>query len=171
MAIERAGGTMWKGEQRTLVGPELKPGDQAPEATLVTQDLSEVKLLGSTSGKIRLINVILSVDTGICAPQTKRFDEECAKLPNVAAVTVSMDLPFAMKRFCGAENVKHRVLSDHRNAEFGEKYGILVKETRWLGRAIFVVGSDGRVAYAQYCPEIAAHPDYDAALAALQAAK
>ena len=162
---------MWKGAKRTLVGPELKPGDQAPEATLIASDLSEVKLLGSTAGKVRLISVILSVDTGICAPQTKRFEEEAAKLPNVAAVTVTMDFPFGMKRFCGAENIKHQVLSDHQKAEFGEKYGVLVKETRWLGRAIFVVGSDNKISYAAYCPEIAAHPDYDAALAALKAAK
>lgn len=171
MAIERAGATMWKGEKRTLVGPELKVGDQAPEATLTGQDLSDVKLLASTSGKVRLLNVILSLETGICSPQTKRFDEECAKLPNVAAVTLSMDFPFGQKRYCGAENIKHTVLSDHRLADFGEKYGILVKESRWLGRAIFVVGTDNKIAYAAYSPEIAAHPDYDAALAALKAAK
>ncbi len=171
MAIERAGATMWKGDKRTLVGPELKVGDAAPEATLHAQDLTDVKLLESTAGKVRLLNVVMSVSTGICGPQTKRFDEEAAKLPNVAAVTISADLPFTMKEFCGAKDVKHVLLSDHRKVEFGEKYGILVKETRWLGRAIFVVGSDNKIAYAAYSPEIAAHPDYDAALAALKAAK
>lgn len=171
MAIERAGATMWKGAKRTLVGPELKAGDQAPEATLMGQDLNDVKLLASTAGKVRLLNVIMSVSTSICGPQTKRFDEEALKLPNVAVVTISMDLPFTMKEFCGAKDVKHVLLSDNRLADFGEKYGILVKETRWLGRAIFVVGSDNTISYAAYCPEIAAHPDYDAALAALKAAK
>lgn len=171
MAVERAGATMWKGAKRTLVGPELKPGDKAPEATLIGQDLADVKLLESTKGKVRLLNVILSVDTGICAPQTKRFDAEAAERPNVAVVTISMDFPFGMKRFCGAENVKHVLLSDHQRAEFGEQYGVLVKESRWLSRAIFVVGSDDKITYAAYSPEIAEHPDYDAALAALKAAK
>jgi thiol peroxidase len=171
MAIERSGDITFKGNKLTAVGPKLKAGDPAPEVTLVGQDLSDVSLLESTKGKVRLINVILSVDTGICDPQTRRFDEEVAKVPNAAAVTVSMDLPFNQKRYCGAASVKHAVLSDHRDAAFGQAYGMLAKEMRVLGRAVFVVGSDDRVAYAGYQTEIAEHPNYDAALAALKAAK
>jgi thiol peroxidase len=171
MATERKGAITLKGNPKTLVGPELKPGDKAPEATLTGQDLSEVKLLAGSKGKVRLLNVVLSLDTGICDAQTRRFDKEAASMPNVAAYTISMDLPFNQKRFCGGADIKHPTLSDHKTGEFGEKYGILIKELRMHGRAVFVVGSDDKVAYAGYNKEIAEPPDYDKALAALKAAK
>lgn len=170
MAIERAGGITFKGKPFTAVGPVLKPGDRAPEATLVAPDLSEVKLLEATAGKTRLFSAILSVETSICDPQTRRFDEEVAKLPNVVAVTLTMDLPFTLKRYCGAAGVKHLVLSDHRDAAFGSAYGILAKEMRTLGRAVFVVGVNGTVTYAAYNKEIAEPVNFEAALAAVKAA-
>lgn len=171
MAVERAAAITLKGNPQTLIGPELKAGDAAPEASLTGQDLSQVKLLESTAGKVRLVSVVLSLDTGICDAQTKKFEESAASLPNVAAITISMDLPFNQKRFCGGANIKHTVLSDHKYGEFGKLYGILVKELRMHGRAVFVVGSDNKIAYAGYNKEIAEAPNYDAALAALKAAK
>lgn len=171
MAVERAGAITLKGNPQTLIGPELKAGDAAPEASLVAQDLSSVKLLESTAGKVRLVSVVLSLDTGICDAQTKKFDADVAGLPNVVAITVSMDLPFNQKRFCGGAGIKHTVLSDHKYGEFGKLYGILVKELRMHGRAVFVIGSDNKIAYAGYNKEIAEHPNYDAALAALKSAK
>ncbi len=171
MATERAGATTLKGNPMTLVGPELKVGAKAPEVTLIGQDLSPVKLLESTKGKVRLVNVVLSLDTPICDAQTRKFDEEVSKLPSVAALTVSMDLPFNQKRFCGAANIKHTVLSDHKEGAFGSAYGILVKELRVLGRAVFVVDSSGTLTYAAYNKEIAEPPNYDAALTALKQAK
>lgn len=171
MPTERKGATTLKGNPMTLVGPELKVGDKAPEATLVGQDLAPVKLLDSTKGKVRLVNVVLSLDTPICDQQTRKFDVEAAKLPNVTALTISVDLPFNQKRFCGAANIKHTVLSDHKEVEFGAAYGILVKELRLLGRAVFVIDSSGAITHAAYNKEIAEPPNYDAILAALKQAK
>ena len=171
MAVERAGAILWKGAPQTLLGPELKVGDAAPEANLIANDLSSVKLLESTAGKVRLVSVLLSVGTGICDNQTKKFDAEVANVPNAVAVTISMDLPFNQKQYCGGAGTKHTLLSDHKYGEFGKLYGILVKELRMHGRAVFVIGSDNKVAYAGYNKEIAEAPNHDAALAALKAAK
>ena len=171
MAVERAGAITFKGNPQTLLGPELKPGDAAPEAALIAQDLSGVKLLESTTGKVRLVSVILSLDTGICDKQTKAFDEELAKHPNLAVITVSMDLPFNQKRYCGGAGIKGPVLSDHKYGQFGKLYGILVKELRMHGRAVFIIGSDNKIAYASYNKEIGADVDFAAALAALAGAK
>ena len=170
MPVERPNATAFKDKSLTVIGAELKVGDRAPEVTLLDQGLAEVRLLDATKGKVRLLNVILSVDTGICAPQTKRFQDECAKLPHVAAVTISMDLPFGLKRFCGAEQINHLVLSDHRDGAFGTAYGLLAKEMRVLNRAVIIVGPDDKIRYVQYRKQIAEHPDYDAALAALKTA-
>ncbi len=171
MAVERAGAITFKGNPQTLLGPELKPGDAAPEANLIAPDISGVKLLESTAGKVRLVSVVLSLDTGICDTQTRKFEEELAKHPNLAVITVSMDLPFNQKRYCGAAGVKQTVLSDHKYGEFGKLYGILVKELRMHGRAVFVIGSDNKIVYAGYNKEIGEAPNFDAALAALQTAK
>lgn len=170
MAVERSGDITFKGKPYTAVGPVLKPGDRAPEATLVAPDLSEVKLLEATAGKVRLLSTVLSVSTSICDPQTRRFDEGVAKLPNVVAVTLSMDLPFTLKSYCGTAGVKHLVLSDHRDGAFGSAYGIFAKELRTLGRAVFVVDSKGTLTYAAYNKEIAEAVNFDAALAAAKAA-
>lgn len=168
--VERARAVTFKGTPFTLVGNEVKVGDRAPDATLVNQSHETVRL-SDYAGKVILLNVVLSLDTGICSAQTKQFNEAMANLPDsVQIITVSMDLPFTQKRFCGEANVDRiEVLSDHRDAAFGEAYGTLVKETRWNARAIFVIDRNGTVQYVEYVPEIASHPNYEAALAAVRA--
>jgi len=156
-----------RGNPLTLVGPELKAGEPAPEFSVVDSSLKPVHLK-DTSGKTRIFSVVPSLDTPVCDAQTKRFNEEAGKLKDVDFYTVSMDLPFAQKRFCNSfalDNVK--MLSDHKDASFGSSYGTLIKELRILSRAIFVVGPDDRLKYVEYVPEVADHPNYDAALTAL----
>ncbi len=167
--MERPGAVTFKGQPMTLVGPELKPGDKAPDFTIIDQSLQPASLK-DYAGKVVLLSVVPSLDTGICSAQTKRFNEEAAKLPeDVAILTVSMDLPFAQARFCGAENIDRvKVLSDHRDASFAQAYGTLVKELRLESRAIFVIDRDGIIRYVEYVPEIASHPNYDAALEAVK---
>lgn len=162
--------TTFKGNPLTLIGPELTPGDPAPGFTVVDADHKTVSL-ADFQGRPMIINSILSVETGICSAQTRRFNEEAANLPpSVAILTISMDLPFGQKRFCDAEGIDRvQVLSDHRDASFGSAFGTLVKETRWLSRALFVVDARGVVRYAEYLPEIGTHPNYDAALDAIRA--
>src|SRR5580692_2822805 len=164
--MERAGATTMRGNPLTLVGPELKPGDTAPDFSVVDSSLKPVHL-ADTAGKTRIFSVVPSLDTPVCDAQTKRFNEEAGKLDAVDIYTVSMDLPFAQKRFCNSfalDNVK--MLSDHKEASFGESYGTLIKELRILSRAIFVLGPDNKLKYVEYVPEVASHPDYEAALAA-----
>ncbi|GIV19538.1 MAG: 2-Cys peroxiredoxin [Armatimonadota bacterium] len=169
MSVERPGAVTFKGQPLTLVGPELKPGDKAPDFTIIDQSLQPASLK-DYAGKVILLSVVPSLDTGICSAQTKRFNEEAANLPeDVAILTVSMDLPFAQARFCGAENIDRvKVLSDHRDGSFAQAYGTLVKELRLESRAIFVIDRDGVVRYVEYVPEIASHPNYDAALQAVK---
>ena len=141
--MERPGATTLRGNPFTLVGPELTPGDPAPDFTLVDNALKPVTLTG-TGNHVRIISVIPSLDTPVCDAQTKRFNEEAAKLPGVDILTVSMDLPFAQKRWCGAEGIKDlQTLSDHRDAQFGKAYGILIKELRLLARSVFVIDRQG----------------------------
>jgi thiol peroxidase len=172
MTQERPGAVTFKGAPQTALGPEIKPGDAAPDFKLVANDLSTVSLKDS-AGKTRLISVVPSVDTGICAAQTKRFNDEAAKLPeDVAIYCVSADLPFAQKRFCGAEGInKVAALSDHRDMAFGNAYGTHVKELRVDSRAIFVVGKDDKIKHVEYVKEIASHPNYDAAIEAVKQAR
>jgi len=167
--MERPGAVTFKGQPLTLVGPELKPGDKAPDFTIIDQSLQPASLK-DYAGKVILLSVVPSLDTGICSAQTKRFNEEAAQLPeDVVILTVSMDLPFAQARFCGAENIDRvKVLSDHRDASFAQAYGTLVKELRLECRAIFVIDRDGTIRYVEYVPEIASHPNYDAALQAVK---
>jgi len=155
-----------------LEGPELKVGAKAPDASLSKDLVNEIKL-SDFAGKTRILSVVPSLDTPVCAAQTKRFNEEAAKMPGVAFVTISCDLPPAQGRFCGAEGIdkeKLIVLSDHRRTEFGKAYGTLVAPLRILSRAVFVVGPDDTIKYAEYVPEIAEHPNYDAVLAAAKSA-
>src|SRR4051812_4897873 len=166
--MERAGATTLSGNPMTLVGPELKPGDTAPEFSVIDSSLKPVHL-ADTAGKTRIFSVLPSLDTPVCDAQTKRFNEEAARLKDVDIYTVSMDLPFAQKRFCNSfalDNVK--MLSDHREASFGQAYGTLIKELRILSRAIFVVGPDNRLKHVEYVPEVGNFPDYEAALAAVK---
>jgi len=163
---ERTGVTTFKGNPLTLIGLEIKVGQKAPDFQVLAQDLSPVTLANS-QGKIRLISVVPSLDTPVCDQQTRRFNQEAATLPNVAVLTISMDLPFAQKRWCGAAGIdKVQVLSDHKDASFGTAYGTLIKELRLLARSVFVVDGSGTVRYVEYVPEVTSHPHYDAALAA-----
>src|SRR5947209_10419657 len=161
---ERPGATTLKGNAMTLLGPELKPGDKAPDFELVNDSLQPVNL-EKTGQTVRIFSVVPSLDTPVCDAQTRRFNEETAKLPGVDIYTVSMDLPFAQKRWCGAYGVdKVKMLSDHRSASFGERYGTLIKDLRIESRAIFVVDKDNTIKHVEYVKEVADHPDYDAAL-------
>lgn len=155
----------------TLIGNEVKVGDKAPDFTVLANDLSPVTL-DDTKGSVRLISVVPSLDTGVCDAQTRRFNEEAAKLDNVNILTISADLPFAQKRWCGAAGIdKVQTLSDHRDFSFGEAFGVGIKELRLLARAVFVVDSNDVVTYAEYVPEVTNHPNYEAAIEAAKAAK
>jgi len=165
---ERPGATTLQGNPMTLLGPELKAGEKAPDFDVVDAGLKPFNL-ASTGGAVRVFSVVPSLDTPVCDMQTKRFNEEAAKLPAVEMYTVSMDLPFAQKRWCGAFGVDHmRMLSDHKSGSFGTAYGTLIKELRIEARAIFVVDKDGTLKHVEYVNEVADHPNYDAALAAVK---
>ena len=164
--MERPGATTLKGKPLTLVGPELKPGDQAPDFALTDNTLSNVSLR-DTGENVRIISVVPSLDTPVCDAQTKRFNEEAARLPGVDIITVSMDLPFAQKRWCGAFGVdKVKMLSDHKDGSFGAAYGTLIKELRIESRAIFVLDRNNQVRHAEYVKEVADFPNYESALSA-----
>lgn len=159
--------TTLRGNTLELEGPELKVGDDAPNATL-SKDLASQIQLSELSGKVRIFSVVPSLDTPVCAEQTKRFNEEAAKLEAVDFYTISCDLPPAQARFCSAEGIdteRLHVLSDHKTTDFGKKYGTLIPALRIQSRAVFVIGSDDTIKYAEYVPEVADHPDYEAILA------
>ena len=160
----------FKGGPLTLIGPEIKVGDAAPDFQVLAQDLSTVTL-SDGAGKARIFSVVPSLDTPVCDAQTRRFNEEAARLPGGVEVwTISVDLPFAQKRWCGAAGIDRvKVLSDHRDASFGRVFGCLVKELRLLTRAIFVVDRQNTVRYVEYVREVTTPPNYDAALAAVRA--
>ncbi|MBI5624414.1 MAG: thiol peroxidase [Elusimicrobia bacterium] len=171
MAQERAKAVTLKGNPFTLVGPELKVGDAAPDFTAADGDLKPV----SRSG-LKGVTVLLSVpslDTPVCDAEARRFNKEAAGLPGVSVVLVSVDLPFAQKRYCGAAGIdKVRVLSDYKDRSFGAAYGVFIKELALLARAVFVVGENGKLTYVQYVKEVAEQPDFDKLLGHLrQAAK
>lgn len=148
----------------TLIGPEIQVGDDAPNFKVLSNDLQEVSL-DKYDGKVKIISVVPSIDTGVCAAQTRRFNEEAAKLDDVHILTISMDLPFAQARYCAAEGIDNvDTLSDHRDADFGQKYGVLMEELRLLARSVFVVDADNKVTYVEYVSEVTDHPDYDAVL-------
>lgn len=162
--MERPGATTMRGNPLTLVGPELKIGDKAPDFDVIDSTLQPVNL-EKTSGSVRIFSVIPSLDTPVCDMQTKRFNEEASKLPDVQIYAVSMDLPFAQKRWCGAFGVDNvKMLSDHRSGSFGMNYGTLIKDLRIESRAIFVVDKDGTLKHVEYVKEVADHPNYEAAL-------
>ncbi|NSL51298.1 thiol peroxidase [Calidifontibacillus erzurumensis] len=161
----------FKGNPVTLIGNEVKVGDKAPNFTVLANDLSEVTL-DDTKGHVRLISVVPSLDTGVCDAQTRRFNEEASKLDNVKILTISVDLPFAQKRWCGANGIENvQTLSDHRDLSFGEAYGVVIKELRLLTRAVFVVDSSDTVTYVEYVTEATNHPNYEAAIEAAKNAK
>jgi thiol peroxidase len=164
---ERTGLITMRGNPLTLIGQEIKPGNPAPDFESLDNELKPVRL-SSFRGKVVIISAVPSLDTPVCDMETRRFNSESAKLSDdIVILTISMDLPFAQKRWCGAAGVDKVVtLSDHREAEFGKAYGVLIKELRLLARAVFVVDAEGVVRYVQLVKEVAEEPDYDAVVSA-----
>jgi thiol peroxidase len=169
--VERVGEAYEFGEQLTVVGDKLQPGDPAPDFALesfdpVTGAMQTVHLADS-DGTVRLLNVVNSLDTPVCHVETRRWETLRKDLPpGVVVHTISMDLPFAQARWRQAENVEHQALSAHKDETFGTEYGVLLKEWRLLQRAVFVVDRDDRIAHVEYVPDQMAEPDYDAAVEA-----
>ena len=167
---ERSGVVTMKGNPLTLLGGEIKVGDKAPDFVVVDNDLQPVRF-SSYSGKIVVISAVPSLDTPVCDMETRRFNDEAGRLSDdVVILTISMDLPFAQKRWCGAAGVDRVItLSDYRDAEFGKAYGALIKELRLLARVVFVVDQSGVVRYVQTVKELTQEPDYESVLAAVRA--
>ncbi|MDY6820452.1 MAG: thiol peroxidase [Deferribacterota bacterium] len=167
--MEQKNAITMKGQPLTLVGAELKVGDKAPDFTVVDNNLKE-KSLDDFRGKIKLFSTTPSLDTPVCDAQVKRFNEEATKLHNnIQIINISMDLPFAMARFCQSNNIDRVLtLSDHREASFGLNYGVLIKELRLLARAIFIVDSNDIIKYIEIVKEATNHPDYDRAINSLK---
>jgi len=167
--MERKTEVTMKGNPLTLEGEAIKAGQKAPEFKALSHDLAEKKL-SDFSGKIKLIASVPSLDTPVCDTEIKRFNDEAAKVSkDVVVIFISMDLPFAQKRFCQEFDIKKvKTLSDHRDASFGLNYGVLIKEMRLLARAIFIIGKDDVVKYVQLVKELSSGPDYNAALAVLR---
>ena len=171
--MARSGSITFKGNPMTLLGEELSVGSQAPDFALhYYQDGMQTLTLADLKGKATLISIVPSLDTGVCAIQTKRFNEELAALgDSVNAVTVSRDLPFAQGRFCGAEGISNmQTASDYQNHAFGEAWGVTIDELKLLTRAVYVLDADGKVTHAEIVSEVTSEPDYAAALGALKAA-
>lgn len=163
--MERYGIVKFKGNPLTLVGNELGIGDSAPDFVVLDGDLKEIGLK-DFSGKIKIISVTPSLDTPDCDMQARRFNQEAANLPeDVVVLNISMDLPFAISRFCTVAGIdKVKAFSDHRDASFGRAYGVLIKELRLLTRAIFIIDRDNLIRYIEIVPEITDQPDYDRAI-------
>jgi thiol peroxidase len=166
---ERTGATTMKGNPLTLLGDALDVGDEAPDFEVLDNALAPVGL-ASFRGRVSIISSVPSLDTPVCDMETRRFNDEAGKLgADVNILTISMDLPFAQKRWCGAAGVEKVItLSDHREASFGTAYGVLIKELRLLARAVFVVDREGKLQYIQLVKEVTEEPDYDAVLAAVK---
>ncbi|RMF87922.1 MAG: thiol peroxidase [Nitrospirae bacterium] len=168
MSTERPAAATLKGNPLTLVGPELKVGDKAPDFT-ARKGLEDVS--GSRyNGQVRVLLSVPSLDTPVCDQETRRFNEAAASLGDVKVVCISMDLPFAQGRFCETAGIDRvETLSDYKDASFGTAYGVLIKEHRLDHRAVFVVDRDDTIRHVEYVPEMTDHPNYDAALAAVKA--
>ncbi len=165
---KRNGIITFLGNGLTLLGKEAKIGEKAVDFVALNNKLEPVKL-SDFAGKTVLISVAPSIDTPVCAMQTRRFNEEAAKLEDVVILTITLDLPFALGRFCGAEGIDKAItLSDHKDLNFGLNYGFVIEELRLLSRGIVVVGKDGLIKYVEYVKEITTHPDYDKALNAIK---
>ncbi len=167
--MERTGVVTRKGKSVTLVGPDIKVGEKAPDFTVLDGTLAEVRL-GDFAGKIKIISVTPSLDTPVCDLQLRRFNREAASLPHdVVVLNMSMDLPFAITRFCTTADINRaKALSDHRDASFGTAYGVLMKELRLLARSIFIIDKDNILRYKEIVSEESTHPDYEKALQALK---
>jgi thiol peroxidase len=166
---ERKGAVTLRGNPLTLIGDEIKAGAKAPDVELLDNDLKPVRI-SAFKGKVVVVSAVPSLDTPVCDMETRRFNAEAAKLgENVAILTVSTDLPFAQKRWCGGAGVDRvRTLSDHRETAFGKAYGVLIKELRLLARSIFVLDKSGVVQYVQHVKEVSQEPDYSAVIASVQ---
>ena len=169
IAMDKTGVITMKGKPLTLAGTDIRVNDKAPEFTVLTGDLAEVRLSDFGKGTVKVVSVTPSLDTPTCDLQLRRFNHEAGLLPHdVVVLNISMDLPFAVSRFCTTAGIdKARGLSDHRDASFGNAYGVLIKELRLLARSIFIIDKDNVVRYKEIVPEQSSHPDYDKALAAL----
>lgn len=167
--IERSGAVTMKGSPLTLVGPELKVGDKAPDFVVLNTDLAPVSL-SAYRGKVCIIASVPSLDTPVCDIEARQFNQEAANLgPDVVMLTISMDLPFAQKRWCGAAGADKLVtLSDHRDVSFGSAYGMLIKELRLLARSVIIIDRENTIRYIQLVKELTREPDYEAVLKALQ---
>ena len=168
---KRTGVVTFAGGPVTLVGPEVKVGQAAPDFTLLDNGLAP-KTLKDFAGKVKVISVVPSLDTGVCDAQTRWFNQDATKLSDdVVVLTVSMDLPFAQKRWCGAAGVENVVtLSDHKDASFGENYGFLIEELRLLTRGVVVIDKNDKVTYVEYVPEVTHAVNFDATIVAIKAA-
>jgi len=166
---ERTGIITFKGNPMTLVGPALKVGDKAPDFRVVDTALAPVTL-ADLAGRIKVFSAVPSLDTPVCDTETRRFNQEAANLPaNVEVLTVSLDLPFAQKRWCGAAGIDRvRTLSDYQERSFANAYGVLIKELKLLSRSIFVVDATDTIRYIQHVPEVTTEPDYAAVVAAVK---
>jgi len=159
---------MLKGKPMTLAGSEIKVGQKAPDFKLLAIDSTNVEL-SQSKNKVRLLSVVHSLDTNVCDLQTQRFEQEAANFKDVIIYAISMDLPFAQARYCGAHNITNlKTLSDHRDASFGLAYGVLIEELRLLSRAIFIIDRNDIIQYVEYVPDVSQHPDYDRAIEALK---
>lgn len=169
MPVERTGVVSFKGRSATLVGPEIKAGNTAPAFTVLATDFSEIKS-EAFANKVAVLASVPSLDTGVCDAETKRFNDEAAKFGDtVNFVTISCDLPYAQKRWCGMSQAdKVKVYSDHRDRSFGQAFGVYIKEAGILWRAVFVVNKSGVVQYAEYVPEMGQHPNYEKILDAVR---
>ena len=163
--LERKDLVTFKGNPVTLLGDEVKVGDKAPDFTALKTDLSELKL-SDYKGKVVILTAFPSIDTSVYALQDQRFNEETGKLKHdVYIITISVDLPFALGRFCAAEGIENEItVSDHRELDFGYKYGFVIKELRLLERGIVVIDKEGIIKYVEYCTEVTEHPNYDKAI-------
>ncbi len=167
---ERTGIITFKGNPFTLLGPEIKVGAAAPDFRVVDGTLAPVTL-ASYAGKVKIISAVPSLDTPVCDTETRRFNQEAAALPEqVVLLTISLDLPFAQKRWCGAAGIDRvQLLSDYQDRSFAEAYGVLIKELKLLTRAIYIIDADNVVRYVQIVPEVTSEPDYAAVIAAAKA--
>jgi thioredoxin-dependent peroxiredoxin len=169
-STESTRSTSLMGKTFSLAGPELKVGEKAPDFEVIDSSLQPVDL-GKTGKEVRIFSVVPSLDTPVCDAQTKRFEDEVSKLDGVKVLTISMDLPFAQKRWCGNFGINHAgMLSDHKSGSFGEKYGTLISDLRIESRAIFVLDPDDTLRHVEYVKEVGSHPNYEAALKAAQEA-
>ncbi len=168
MGVERKGLIEFRGQDVTVVGEDIRVGDQAPEFSVLTMDWTWMNALEDTQGKVRIVGSLPSLNTAVCDRETKRFNSEAGSLGgDVAILMVSMDLPWTLNQWCAAAGVEQVItLSDHKNSEFGKKYGVFIKELRIFRRAVFVLDRSGKVVYVEYTPSLGDEPDYSLVLEA-----